>query len=190
MDSCASEAGQEYVYALVSYIEGPLGQFLDDLRRELVPGYEPRAHITLMPPRYLCGPPEGAWQQIEALAERLSPFTVEATEIRKFPGSNVIYIDVGAGRQTLIDIHRNLNIGCMAYTEQFQFHPHITLVQNVPIDSVPQLADVASAAWAAFKHSRIVHVTELTFVKSLEMNRWSDVARVNLDTQPVAVRKR
>lgn len=39
------------VFALVIYIADPLGGFLDDLRRELIPHYNPHAHISVLPPR-------------------------------------------------------------------------------------------------------------------------------------------
>ena len=41
------------VFALVIYIPDPLGRFLDDLRRELVPGCNPHAHVSVLPPRPL-----------------------------------------------------------------------------------------------------------------------------------------
>ena len=47
-------------YALVSYIPDPLRRFLDDLRRELVPGCVPAAHVTVLPPRPLSGTVEEA----------------------------------------------------------------------------------------------------------------------------------
>ena len=34
------------VFALVIYVPGPLGKFLDDLRRKLVPGCNPHAHVS------------------------------------------------------------------------------------------------------------------------------------------------
>ena len=43
------------IYALVIYVPAPLGRFLDDLRRELVPTYKPRAHVSVLPPRPLAG---------------------------------------------------------------------------------------------------------------------------------------
>ena len=41
------------IFALVIYIPDPLGGFLDDLRRELTPGCNPHAHISVLPPRPL-----------------------------------------------------------------------------------------------------------------------------------------
>ena len=46
-------SGQDVVnsFSLVAYIPDPLRKFLDDLRRELVPGCVPNAHVTILPPR-------------------------------------------------------------------------------------------------------------------------------------------
>ncbi len=41
------------VFALVIYIPDPLGRFLDDLRTALVPGCNPHAHVSVLPPRPL-----------------------------------------------------------------------------------------------------------------------------------------
>ena len=52
--SCRVPPGERLnVFALVIYIPGPLGKFLDDLRRELVPSYNPHAHVSVLPPRPL-----------------------------------------------------------------------------------------------------------------------------------------
>jgi len=40
-------------YALVAYLQGPLADFVDNLRRVFTPGCTHRAHITLLPPRPL-----------------------------------------------------------------------------------------------------------------------------------------
>src|ERR1039458_6592237 len=45
----------ESLYALVIYLSDPLGGFLDDLRLEMVPGCNPHAHISVLPPRPLPG---------------------------------------------------------------------------------------------------------------------------------------
>ena len=51
-----NDADRMNLYALVSYIPGALGEFLDRLREELVAGCDPHAHITALPPRPIAGP--------------------------------------------------------------------------------------------------------------------------------------
>ena len=55
------------VFALVIYIPDPLGRFLDDLRRELVPGCNPHAHVSVLPPRPLAVDWQVASEQVKAL---------------------------------------------------------------------------------------------------------------------------
>src|SRR5689334_3885027 len=79
------------VFALVIYIPDPLGRFLDDLRRELVPHYNPHAHVSVLPPRTLSVAVATASEQARALVEGFNPFEVELTDIGIFPHTDVIY---------------------------------------------------------------------------------------------------
>src|ERR1700730_11444059 len=81
------------VYALVIYIPGPLGRFLDDLRRELVPAYNPHAHVSVLPPRPLTVDWEQASGQARRLIEGWPPFDVELTEVNIFPATKVVYTE-------------------------------------------------------------------------------------------------
>src|SRR5215472_12727665 len=66
---CHPNGEQSPVYALVIYIPDPLGKFLDELRRELVPGCNPHAHVSVLPPRPLAVDWEEASQFARELAE-------------------------------------------------------------------------------------------------------------------------
>src|ERR1039458_2013161 len=57
-------------YALVSYVQAPLGSFLDRLRLRLTPECRPHAHITILPPRPLCAPEERAEAEIRDILAR------------------------------------------------------------------------------------------------------------------------
>ena len=89
------------VFALVIYIPGPLGLFLDSLRRDLVPDYDPHAHVSVLPPRSLAVGWRVASQEAEALAASRAPFEIELTEVSVFPVTGVVYIEVGAGGDEL-----------------------------------------------------------------------------------------
>src|ERR1700756_1891253 len=93
------------VYALVIYIPGPLGAFLDDLRRELVPGCNPHAHVSLLPPRPLAVDWQVASTQVQHVMEGWKPFDIELADIEIFPVTDVIYIGVGAGAEGLQRMH-------------------------------------------------------------------------------------
>src|ERR1700730_8846823 len=80
------------VYALVIYIPDPLGRFLDDLRRELMPQYNPHAHVSVLPPRPLAVDWSVASGQVRSLTEAWAPFEIELTEVGIFPVTDVIYL--------------------------------------------------------------------------------------------------
>src|SRR5215471_18653934 len=85
------------VFALVIYIPDPLGRFLDDLRRDLVPSCRPHAHVSVLPPRPLAVDWQVAGQQVRTCADAWAPFEIELGPIRMFPVTNVIYIELSRG---------------------------------------------------------------------------------------------
>src|SRR5580700_10377812 len=117
------------VFALVIYIPGALGKFLDDLRRKLVPGCNPHAHISLLPPRPLAVDWPVASDQVRTVVQRWAPFEIELAGIEIFPVTDVIYIGVGRGAAELRGIHQAMNTGSLEFQDPFPYHPHITLAQ-------------------------------------------------------------
>src|SRR5215471_21485778 len=73
------------VYALVIYIPDPLGRFLDDLRRELVPGCNPHAHVSVLPPRSLAVDWQVAGEAVRSCASEWAPFEIRLGGIQRFP---------------------------------------------------------------------------------------------------------
>src|SRR5215831_6340030 len=126
-------SGQDLVnsFALVTYIPDPLRKFLDDLRRELVPGCVPNAHVTVLPPRPLSGATQEAIETIRARLPDLFAFEIEAGEVLVFPVSDVVYLSVRKGKEELFQMHRALNLGPLKFRALFPYHPHITLAQNL-----------------------------------------------------------
>src|ERR1700687_845742 len=113
------------VFALIIYIPDPLGRFLDDLRRELVPGCDPHAHVSVLPPRPLAVDWQVASRPVRALTEGGAPFQIELGRIEIFPGTDVIFIEVGPGSSELFRMHDAMNTGALAFQEPFEYHPHI-----------------------------------------------------------------
>src|SRR5262245_47248729 len=95
-------------FALVAYIPDPLRMFLDDLRRELVPGCAPNAHVTILPPRPLSGSREAAIATIRGRIGDFSPFEVHAGDVTVFPVTNVVYLTLKTGGHELTEMHRAL----------------------------------------------------------------------------------
>ena len=172
-------------FALVSYLPDPLAAFLDDLRQELVPTCFLRAHISVLPPRVLSIPPDEAWRQIRALGPMLSPVDTQLTDIQIFPGSNVIYLAVGAGSDRIAEMHAVLNSNGLECAEPFEFVPHVTLAQDLQPGEVDSIAETARERWAGYKQQRSFRLDTITFVQNTEGNNWVDLGQYRLGTGDV-----
>jgi 2'-5' RNA ligase len=171
-------------FALVTYIPDPLGKFLDDLRRELVPSFVPHAHVTVLPPRPLCAAPEKAIEAIRDQIQDFAPFEIEAAQVEVFPTSDVVYIGLGAGRREVQHMHDSLNVGPLVCMEPFPFHPHITLAQDVTHEQSIELAKIARRRWSEYPYRRVFPVESFAFVQSSAQKLWFDLARFELDAAP------
>jgi len=162
-------------FALVTYIPGLLGEFLDHLRRELVPACVPRAHVTILPPRPVLAPTGAAVEQLnEWIADEI------------FETTSVIYIGLGGGREELKRIHDRFNSGPLGFAEPFGYHPHVTLAQELTADQVARTREEAKRRWAEYKGERTFRVETITFVQSTSDNRWLDLAHWTLGAVPTA----
>jgi 2'-5' RNA ligase len=179
-------SGQDVVnsFSLVAYIPDPLRKFLDDLRRELVPGCVPNAHVTILPPRPLSGSPAEAIEIIRSRLPDFPPFEIETGDVVVFPVSDVVYLSIKEGRKQLFQMHPALNTGPLKYQEAFPYHPHITLAQNLTHDQSIELAAVARKRWSEYPYPRIFPVESLSFVQNTVRNLWVDLAHFQLDPAP------
>src|ERR1700733_12796890 len=83
-------------FALVAYIPGPLAEFLDRLRLDLTPNSNPRAHVTVLPPRPIDTSAD-LGEMIERLTEEsrvAMPIEVTLSDIDFFRATSVIYVGV------------------------------------------------------------------------------------------------
>ena len=177
------------VFALVIYIPDPLGSFLDHLRRELVPHYNPHAHVSVLPPRPLAVSWQTASAEAAALTAGWEPFEVELTEVAVFPLTGVIYLEVGRGAQELCRMHAAMNTTSLSFREPFAYHPHITLAQELPLDQVPAVRDLAARHWKEYCGQRTFQAAHAVFVQNTLSNCWVDLAEYALGTaSPQSVR--
>jgi 2'-5' RNA ligase len=164
-------------FALISYLPEPLAGFLDSLRGELVPRCDAKSHVTVLPPRPLAtGLPENAWGDLNHLLDGFPPFRVELTSIEVFEGTNVIYLSIGAGYRELEAMHAALNHGPLQFAEPYQYHPHVTLAQQLAPGDVGPAVALARRRWREFPSSHSFIVDRLTFVQNTVENRWADLA--------------
>ena len=184
MGSNDNGQGQGNQFALVSYIApDPLGSFLDHLRLELAPECRPHAHVTLLPPRYLCGPVERAESELREAVANFHAFEVELGEVGLFAATEVVYIEVASGSRELCEMHNALNKGAVHFVEPYSFHPHITLAQRMPKEVVSANWKASREAWQAWAGPRKFRVDQLVFVENL-MDDWKDLARFPLVHEP------
>lgn len=162
-------------YAVVSYIPDPMASFLDRLRQELVPNCFLRAHVTILPPRPISSTPREAWDRLCLEAARFEPFEVELTGVEVFPVSDVIHVAIGAGADQLRRMHEAMNVDGLVFREQFSYHPHVTLAQNLKPDELDELIRVARQRWKEHGHPRSFLVQALTFVQSTRWKDWIDL---------------
>ena len=185
MGSTGETKGTCY-FALVSYIDGRLAEFLNQLRFELKPGCVLRSHVTVLPPRPIDLNIEESVRQIAAEASDSHSFTIELGPVAVFERSSVVYLSLSTGVNELHALHENLNSGQLEYDGPFPYHPHITLAQDLTPEEAQSLAVIARERWAEYTGPRSFSVDTLSFVRSNCPGVWSDLAFVDL-LQPVAV---
>jgi len=168
------------VFALVTYVPEPLGLFLDDLRRELAPGCNPHAHVSVLPPRPLAVEWQVASGQARALTEAWTPFEIELTGLQIFPVTNVIYLEIGAGTAELRRMHAAMNTGALEFQEPFPYHPHITLAQEIPHREVQAIHELAGRRWKEYGGSSVFRAERTVFVRNTLDNCWVDLAEYSL----------
>jgi 2'-5' RNA ligase len=174
-------------FALVNYIPGELGRFLNKLRKELVAGCHAQSHVTLLPPRAIEVPSAEAWASIQAVSENLPPFTVKLNEIEVFPGTNVIYLALGEGHDNLLSAHKDFCQGPLDNLEAFPYHPHVTLAQGLDPAEVEASADIARRLWREYSGPRDFLVNDLVFVQNTDTNDWIDLEQLQLSTSAAAI---
>jgi 2'-5' RNA ligase len=174
------------VFALVIYIPDPLGLFLDDLRRELMPHYNPHAHVSVLPPRPLAVDWSVAAGQVRSLTDAWAPFEIELTDIAIFPVTDVIYLQLGAGAAELCRMHTAMNSRSLGFHEPFPYNPHVTLAQEIPAGEVDRVYQTAVERWREYRGPRTFRADRAAFVQNTLNNCWIDLAEYSLGA--VAVR--
>jgi 2'-5' RNA ligase len=182
----SARSGQDQVnaFALVTYLPDPLGKFLDDLRRELVPGCVPHAHVTVLPPRPLSATPQIAIEAVRSLISDFAPFEIELGQVELFSKTDVVYLSIGRGHKDLLHMHRALNMGPLHYDEPYPYHPHITLAQDLTREQSIELESLARRRWSEFPHPHVFKAESFVFVQNRARNYWIDLAQFHLDPAP------
>lgn len=167
------------LYAVVSYVRGDLGRFIDDLRTQLAPEQSHlHAHLTLLPPRPLLGSEGQAAGTLAELCRRLQPVEVNFREVRLFvPITPTVYLSIEKGTDVVRAIHEKLNTAEFQCYEALPYIPHLTVAALNTDEEAERAAEIVRRAWAAYTGPRTSSITELAFAIDRELtNRWEDVA--------------
>lgn len=177
-------------YALVTYVRSSVGQFVEDLRRELHPETaHMAAHVTILPPRALIGTEAAALEFLEEACSRVIPFDVELGNVETFlPATPTVFIQVNRAAYRLRELHDQLSVKALCCAEDWPYMPHLTIAKVAQEQQALEARDVARQRWAQFQGKRQIHVSELMFVKE-GRDCWYDVAPVPLGRSLLSSRK-
>jgi 2'-5' RNA ligase len=174
-------------YALVAYVQNQIGEFVENLRQELHPELPHlAAHVTLLPPRFLCGAESSALETLalETLEEHckeVEPFEVSLGEVETFiPVTPTVFIRVAHAAYRMRELHDRLNTNALICKEEWPYMPHLTIVKMSAEDQAQDAYRVARTRWAEFNGGRCIEIRDLTFVREEAPYHWVDLARVPL----------
>ena len=177
----ASEVMPSSRYALVTYIRNPVGEFVEQLRRELHPTIaHMAAHLTILPPRELAGTEGAALEFLEETCGRVVPFSVELGDVETFlPTTPTVFIQVKRAAYKMRELHDRLCSRVLSCDENWPYMPHLTILKTETDEQARAASVVARERWAEFHGKRQVRVEELMFVRE-NGACWQDVAPVAL----------
>ena len=180
MDGSCGPGSPVNSFSVVAYLPEPLGGFLDQIRRDLVPGCVARTHITVLPPRPLACPWPDAWDELRQRVQGFAPFRVSLGDVRVFDGSNVLYLSTASRRSELEQLNALTNTGRLQCISSFRYQPHITLAQGLAVDKLADGRRYAEVAWDAYTGARYFQLEDLALVQNTTEDRWIDLASLTL----------
>src|SRR5271154_5893150 len=164
-------------YALVTYVRNPVGEFIEQLRRDLHPTIaHMAAHLTILPPRELRGSEASALEFLEEACSRVVPFSVELGDVATFlPTTPTVFIQVKQAAYRMRELHDQLCGRGLRCDENWPYIPHLTIMKTETDAQAQAAFEVASERWAQFSGKRQVDVEELVFVRE-SGRRWQELA--------------
>jgi 2'-5' RNA ligase len=166
---------------MVTYVRNPVGEFVEQLRRELHPTMPHlAAHLTILPPRELTGTEAAALEFLEEACGQIVPFSVELGDVETFlPTTPTVFIEVRHAAYRMRELHDQLNAKGLRCEESWPYIPHLTILKTETDEQARAACAVARERWTQFPGKRQVHVEELMFVRE-NGGFWQDVAPVPL----------
>jgi 2'-5' RNA ligase len=94
--------------------------------------------------------------------------------------TNVIYIELARGSDEFFAMHDAMNCDALEFAEPFQYHPHVTLAQEIPPALVEEVDHTAHRLWDAYDGPRTFRAERMAFVQNTLGNCWIDLAESDL----------
>lgn len=171
------------LYALVAYMRNPVGEFVENLRKDLHPEHpDLAAHLTILPPRRLLGSEAEALETIADVCSKVSPFEVGLGDVESFiPTTPTVFIRVAHAAYRLRELHDHLNTGPLSFDEQWPYMPHLTIIKLSESDQAQAALETARQRWSKYAGSKQLLIDEVTFVRGgRDLFEWTDVAPIPL----------
>ena len=171
-------------YAVIAYLSGRLGQFVDQQRDQLNPEYASAlAHLTVLPPRPLIFPPDELVESLRKRCAHREPIDVEVEGIGTFwPANGVVYLSISKGFDEILALHRELNVADLRHSEPYPFVPHITIAQDLDDWATQTALAAVSAAWDGYQGEKTFRLETMCLVQQAEGNRWLNLAPIPLSS--------
>ena len=173
---------EENNYALVAYLPGKLGDFVDRLRQRFDPALAAwLAHVTILPPRPLAAPLEESLEIIRKRCALVEPIEAAIQGVSTFwPVNGVVYLSISRGLERLVQLHDALNCEGLAHQEVHRYVPHVTIAQELDeAGTQAMLADV-TREWSRQETDPSFRVASLSLVQYTAENRWVELAPISL----------
>jgi len=176
-------------YALVAYVRHPVGEFVENVRKELHPELPlTPAHLTILPPRCLNGDSQSqemnevaALERIAEMCRTVEPFDIVLGDVETFiPVTPTVFIRVAHAGYRMRELHDRLDHGVLKGDEQWPYMPHLTIVKMGSEAQAMSAFEIARERWTMYRGSRQIPVDHLTFVREGENNTWVDLAPIPL----------
>jgi 2'-5' RNA ligase len=182
----------ESTYAVVSYLSGPIADFINSLRRSLNPMYADwLAHVSILPPRRLRWDRADTERRVEVLrraCQQAAPFEVELQGVSTFwPVNGVVYLNVSSGYSELVNLHALLNENGMRAEEAYGYVPHVTIAQSLDEGNTHRAMEQVMEAWSNLPKPVRFSVDSLVLVEQASAGeKWVDIAPFHLGSLALA----
>jgi len=174
----------ETSYAVIAYLPGGLGQFVDEQRDRLNPEYASAlAHVTVLPPRPLIFPPDELVESLRKRCAHREPIDVSIEGVNTFwPANGVVFLSLSKGFDQLLALHRELNVADLRHSEPYPFVPHITIAQDLEDQATQETLVSLANAWESYDGQKSFRVETMCLVQQLEGHRWLNLAPIPLSS--------